>query len=146
MRETLFYHDNMFSLFCNSIQLKCGHFNPGERHERWCVCVFVCVFWCYSQVGERWQVFEGSLWYQWYVVTMERPEKGRERERKRGHRNVDKSLDGKCLDCLSVSELSTSSRVCRDGYSQQTEGLEPVERPHWYAAQAVVAQDSLHTE
>lgn len=77
---------------------------------------------------------------------MERPGKGQKRERKRGHRSVDTSLDGKCLDCLSVSELSTSSGVCRDGYSQQTEGLEPVKRPHWYAAQAVVAQDSLHTE
>lgn len=36
--------------------------------------------------------------------------------------------------------------LCGDRYSQQTQRLEPVERPHWYAPQAVVAEDSLHTE
>lgn len=42
-----------------------------------------CVFLHYSQVGKWRQVFEGSLWYQRYVVTMERPDTGREEEGER---------------------------------------------------------------
>lgn len=31
-------------------------------------------------------------------------------------------------------------------YSQQTQRLEPIERPHRDAPQPVIAQDSLHTQ
>lgn len=60
----------------------------------------VCVLVCYSQVGEWWQVFEGSLWYQWYVVTMERPKKGHEKVEEREKRSIEKSLGVKSPNCL----------------------------------------------
>lgn len=79
-----------------------------------------------------------------------------EKEEK-GHRNVEKSLNVKSQHQPN-SRLSVNFEVihqlwsyppacmCCDRYSQQTERLETIERPHWYAPQAVVAQDSLHTE
>lgn len=50
---------------------KGADFSNTQRHMTSDVSVFAC----YSQVGKWWQVFEGSFWYQWYVITVKRPKK-----------------------------------------------------------------------
>lgn len=65
----------------------------------------VCVLVGYSQVGEWWQVFEGSLWYQWYVVTMERPGRAWKSGRKGKKEHRKESV------CVTFSKLSTTSHV-----------------------------------
>lgn len=91
---------------------------------------------CYSQMGERRQVFKGSFWYQRYVVAMERPGKMRE------------TWWGGTAFGLEYTPGECGRRFPAwvEMNSQQSERLESVERPHWDAAQAVVAQDALHTK
>lgn len=62
--------------FFSFFSLRYWNFNCGDRCNGRGKCVCVCF--CHSQVGQWRQIFEGSFWYQRYVVAMERP--GRDHE------------------------------------------------------------------
>lgn len=91
---------------------------------------------CHSQMGERRQVFKSSFWNQRYVVAMEGPGKTRD------------TRWGRIVFGLEYTPGESARRFLAWVVinSQQTERLESVERPHRDAAQAVVAQDALHTK
>lgn len=100
---------------------------------------------CYSQVGKRWQVFESSLWYQGYVITMERSEKVNEMRWKR-RKNTEMWALTVWMEPAWLKSGCTTFVGVNHWDSQQTKRPQSVEGPLWYAPQAVVAQDSLHTE
>lgn len=115
-----------------------------RRQMWWSQQVCVCVCFCHSQVGQWRQIFEGSFWYQRYVVAMERPGRdheisGRTKEKKKP---TTESLSsqrwclGKCV-----------KRVGRAGWTLTTNAETWVHRRLWrvYTADGCSSGCFTHT-